>query len=286
MTIRHFKSIILAAITALLTAACATPPITDYSTITVSIEPLRYITQAVTGDKFSVNTLMPKGASPESYQPTPQQIADLSNSLAYIKVGSLGFERTQLDKYTKNMPHLFCINASRRIAPLTHSHGGHEEEDTDPHIWTSPWNLKIMADNICSALAALDTANTHEFVTNFRRFATHMDSLDHAIRQKLSTASSRAFLIYHPALAYFARDYNLQQLSVEQDGKEATAERLAELIEECKKADVKVVFVQKEYAGRTARTIAEEIGARIVEIDPLSYDYEKEMLNIAAALSL
>lgn len=293
MTIKHFGSILLSALAALSITGCGSLPITDYNTITVSIEPLRYVTQAVTGQTFDIETLTPAGASPETYQPTPQQIANMNNSLAYIRVGTLGFERTQLDKITENMPHLLCIDASRHIPPIPHrhlhpSHAKTADGDagSDPHTWTSPRNMKMMADNICEALAALDTTNTRLFVTNFERFASRMDSLDNVIRHKLDAAKSRAFLVYHPALAYFARDYNLKQFSVEEDGKEASAERLAELIEECKAADVKVVFVQKEYAGRTARTIADEIGARIVEINPLAYDYEQEMLKIVTALTL
>lgn len=267
-----------------LLTACAASPEAERPTVTVSIAPLQYATQAVCGEAFHIETLTPAGASPETYQPTPRQIATLSESSAYIRVGTLGFERTQLKKITDNTPHLLCVEASFGIPRLAHSHEGHDHEGGDPHTWMSPANMKIIAANICNTMSAIDTAGRHTFAANLRHFTQRMDSLDTALRTRLANAPSRTFLIYHPALAYFAQAYGLRQLSVQTDGKEPSPEQLAHLIDLCRREQVRTVFVQKEYSGRTARTIAEDIGAEVVEINPLSADWEAEINRIADAL--
>ena len=108
--------------------------------------------------------------------------------------------------------------------------------------------------------------------------------LEAALRRRLRQAPSRTFLIYHPALGYFARTFGLRQLSVEQDGKEASPRRVAELVGQCRRDSVRVVFIQKEYSGETARRIAEATGARVAVINPLSYQWEEELEHIVEEL--
>ncbi len=270
-------------LSSLLLAGCAAPSVED-SGITVTVSPLRYATEAIAGDLYPVTTLTPDGASPETYQPTPQQLSALSESKMYIRIGTLGFERTQTEKIAENMPHLYCVEASQGIAAVLDGHGEHASDGGDPHVWTSPKNMKIIAQNICRALSRIDTAHVRMFNENLARFALRMDSIDHDIREKLSSVSSRTFLIYHPALAYYAKDFGLHQLSIEHDGKEPSAERLSKLIEKCRREKVKVIFIQKEYSDKTARTIAEEIQAKVVVINPLALNWEKEINTITNAL--
>lgn len=78
----------------------------DKPVITVTIEPLRYFTEAIAGDNFNVVSMVPKGSSPETYDPTPQQLVDLAKSKAYFRIGYIGFEQTWMDKLTDNAPHL------------------------------------------------------------------------------------------------------------------------------------------------------------------------------------
>ena len=106
---------------------------------------------------------------------------------------------------------------------------------------------------------------------------------DKEIRCLLQEADS-TFLIYHPALSYFARDYDLKQISIEKDGKEPSPNQLKELIETCRKEKAHVIFVQQEFDKRNAQLIADELGVSVVSINPLSYDWNEEMLHVAKAL--
>ncbi len=284
----HLKAIILTSLLAgfllALAAGCTKQKEAPRPLITVSIEPLRYVTEQLAGDAYDIATLTPEGASPETYQPTPQQVADLTRSRAYIRVGTLGFERTQLEKIAGNVPHLVYVNASKGI-PELRTQSDKASDSGDPHTWTSPHDMKHIARNVCQALCALDTADAQRVGQRMRAFCARMDSLDRVVRQRLESAPCRTFLIYHPALGYYARAFGLRQLSVEQDGKEASPRRIGQLIEECRREGVRVVFIQKEHNGQTARRIAEAIGARVVTINPLSYQWEEELLHITEELS-
>jgi zinc transport system substrate-binding protein len=92
-------------------------------------------------------------------------------------------------------------------------------------------------------------------------------------------------MIYHPALSYFARDYGLHQISIEEGGKEPSPAHLKEIIEVCKTEKVRIVFIQPEFDRRNAEVMAKETGTRIVPINPLSYNWEEEMIKIAKELA-
>ena len=264
-----------------LLCSCVNDYQVDERRLTVSIEPLRYITEAIVGDCYDVTTLTPEGVSPETYMPTPQQMASINNGSAYIFLGALGFEQQHMEKILETCPHLYVINVSENIKLMPHGDGCHASDGADPHIWTSPKNMKMIARNIHKALCHMDTANTTAYTANLNKFHHHLDSVDLVLREQLKDVKSRTFLINHPALGYFASQYGFRQLSVEHDGKEASAERVANLIDQCRKEGVTTVFVQKQNSDRTAKRIAEELGVETVKINPLAYRWDEEIFNIA-----
>ena len=253
----------------------------DERRLTVSIEPLRFITEALVGDCYEVTTLTPEGVSPETYMPTPQQMTSINNGSAYIFLGALGFEQQHMEKILETCPHLYVINVSENIKLMPDGDGCHASDGADPHIWTSPKNMKMIARNIHRALCHMDTANTTAYNKNLEKFHHHLDSVDQVLRTQLKDVKSHTFLINHPALGYFASQYGFRQLSVEHDGKEASAERVANLIDQCRKEGVTTIFVQKQNSDRTAKRIAEELGVETVKINPLAYRWDEEMFNIA-----
>lgn len=275
-----------------LTLASCGEALTGGQRLTVSIEPLRYFVENVAGDKFVVTTLVPTGASPETYELTPQQVVEVSDSRAYFTVGTLGLEKTRLQKLTENAPELVTVNVSDSIPLMTtdetnctDEHHGHLHSDgVDLHTWTSTTSARAIVKRICHALIELDSANAAFYAHRSDSLLAHIDSIDVQIRATLRNLQHRTFLIYHPALGYFARDYGLQQMSVETDGKEPSAERMQQLIHRAQSENVKVVFIQTEHSGRAARRIAEAIGGRVVNISPLDYQWDAQMLHIAKSL--
>ena len=154
----------------------------------------------------------------------------------------------------------------------------------DPHQWMSPRNMQTMTDNLCQALCETDTANAAAYRAAADRYKAHLDSVAAEVARRLSTATCRTFLIHHPALGYFARDFGLRQIAVERNGKEPSPRQLQQIAQMCQAEGVRVVFVSREHSGKTARRIAETIGAKVVEINPLSANIEEEWIKIAEAL--
>lgn len=272
--------------------------------ITVTLEPQRYFTEAIAGDKFTVTSMVPKGASPETYDPVPQQLVSLGDSKAYLRIGYIGFEQAWMDRLMNNTPHIQVFDTSKGIDLILnndtsrHEHSNSDDRYNDtrhqhrhihavePHVWNSTANALVIANNTYKALCALDKENEPYYRHRYDSLSRRIQHTDSLIRQQLSAPeAAKSFMIYHPALSYFARDYGLHQISIEEGGKEPSPAHLKALIDLCKAENVHVIFVQPEFDRRNAETIARQTGTKVVPINPLSYDWETEMLNVAAALA-
>ena len=275
VTISKLARYVVLMVTAGTLFSCSSAKNDNANKITVSIEPLRYLTEQIVGDRFEVVTMVPKGSSPETYEPTARQMADLSESILYIKVGELGFERTWMPRLTSNAPHITVVNSSEGIT----SHIG-----DDPHSWMSARNAIIMAHNIYEAVKRIDVKDSVFFRQRLDSLCSVIHATDKYIRQTTAQAHCKSFIIYHPALTYFASDYGLEQLALEEHGREPSAAELEQIISTARAKGVKTMFVQREFANRNVDIITNTIGARKVEINPLGYDWNKEMRRIAAEI--
>ena len=275
-------------LTLFICCACGhTPQQSEKPVITVTLEPLRYFTEAIAGDCFEVVSMVPKGSSPESYDPTPQQLVNLSKSQAYLRIGYIGFEQAWMKKLEANYPTMKVYDTSKGVELIReegHHHGNHYHEGgVEPHIWNSTQNASVIADNIYAALCELDADHQAEYKKRLDVLKETIRHTDANVRTLLANADS-TFLIYHPALSYFARDYGLHQISIEEGGKEPSPATLKTLIETCRREGAQVIFVQQEFDQRNAQLIADELGIEIVPINPLSHDWAEEMLRVASAL--
>ena len=231
--------------------------------------------------------MVPKGSSPESYDPTPQQLVNLSKSQAYLRIGYIGFEQAWMKKLEANYPTMKVYDTSKGVELIReegHHHGDHYHEGgVEPHIWNSTRNASVIADNIYAALCEMDADHQPEYKQRLDSLKQVIARTDADVRTLLANADS-TFLIYHPALSYFARDYGLHQISIEEGGKEPSPATLKTLIETCRREGAQVIFVQQEFDQRNAQLIADELGIEIVPINPLSHDWAEEMLRVANAL--
>lgn len=259
--------------------------------ITVTIEPQRYFTEAIAGDRFTVVSMVPKGSSPETYDPTPKQLVALGESEAYFRIGHIGFEVTWMERLMKNAPHTQVFDLSKGIEYIHeggYMHGDHlHAGGVDPHTWNSATNAKIIANNIFQALCTLDKDSEAYYLARYDSLVHRIEKTDSIVYNltQQNEEADHAFMIYHPALSYFARDYGLHQICIEEGGKEPSPAHLKELIDISKFEDVHVIFIQPEFDRRNAEIIAKETGTRIVAINPLSYNWEEEMIHIAKSLA-
>jgi len=251
--------------------------------ITVTIEPQRYFAEQLTDTLFRIECMVPAGTSPETYDPAPAQMANLARSKAYFCIGHIGFEEVWLNKLKQNYPQIPFFDNSQGISLITSEHS--HEGGFDPHTWSSPKSARLIVQNMYEALIAVDPANKNRYTANLQHLLEQIDSIDNKITQLLHNSTQKAFIIYHPALTYFARDYGLKQYGIEADGKEPSPEQLKTLMDTAKEKGIKTVFVQQEFDRKNAELVAKETGCRLIVINPLSYDWGTEMLHIAQALS-
>ena len=212
----------------------------------------------------------------------------LSQASGYFSIGYLGFEQTLLDNIKSTNPNLLLFNTSRRIDLIKdeQQHENHVHlQGVDPHIWSSPKSARLIAKNIFDGMMQIDPENGDTYLKNLNILLTEIDKTDSIVTQLLSKASSKKFIIFHPALGYFARDYGLEQLSIEFEGKVPSPRHLQSVIETAKSENIKFVLVQKEFDQEFAEIIAKETGSKIIQIDPLDYNWPEQMISIAKKLS-
>jgi len=243
--------------------------------ITVSIAPYKYFIEAISGDNFTVNVMVPAGSNPHIYEPYPEQLSKLRQSVAYISNGYLGFEITWLDRFYEMNRSMKELNLGNVIDPIVPEHhdGDQHFETADPHYWVSPLCAMKMASSVRDFLTGLDPENREQYEINYKVLIERIQETDLKAKELSSSGGIKPFMIYHPNLAYLARDYGLEEISVEFEGKEPDPSRLVGLIDRAKKDSLRVVLVQREYDTKNARVVADEVGARVIVIDPLSEDW-------------
>lgn len=256
---------------------------TGKTVVAVSILPQAGFVEAIGGGRIEVVVMVPPGASPHTYEVTPDQMTQLSRAKMYAKVGSpVEFELTWMDKLISVNRNMLVVDCSKGIDLIMSQDP--DEPGMDPHIWLSVKNVRIMVQNICDGLVQVDAANKSYYEQNCADYLGKLTGLDNELMADLSDVKNRSFIVFHPAFSYFARDYNLTQIGVEQEGKEPDANYIVRLIKEAKEQDIRVVFVSPEYSTKSAESIAREIGGRVVIIDPLARDFISNMRAIESAI--
>lgn len=255
--------------------------------IVVSILPEKYFVDQIMGDQFKVEVMVPPGASPANYDPTPQQLAQLSRAIIYFKIGYIGFEQSWIPKLETEYPKLPFIDLSIgvELMEISDGHSDHKHNGVEPHIWMSPKNARIIAQNIWKTACDINPQEKELFTKNLDSLLKKIDMLDTQVHDQLTNLSRNSFIIYHPALTYFAHEYGLEQIPVEREGKEPSVQYMRKVIQQAKEKDIRLIFVQKEFNQNEALTLEKEIGGKIVSIDPLTYEWLEQIKYISQQLS-
>jgi zinc transport system substrate-binding protein len=240
------------------------------------------------GRRVNVSVMVGPGHSPATYEPMPRQMAELSRAKLYFRIG-VPFENVWMERITKSSPDMKVIDTCRGIPLMsmrTHDHTGHRSDRhdrglKDPHIWLSLRLTKAVAQNIYEAIVSEDPLHQSFYQVNLESLRRDLDELDAEIVEIVRKAETRKFMVFHPAWGYFARDYGLEQIPIETEGKGPTAKGLASVINEAKEEGIKIIFVQKQFSEKSAETVADAIGGKVIQIDPLARDYLDNMRKIA-----
>jgi len=265
----------------------------DKIIVAVTIVPQAEFLEKIGGDKVEIVLMVPPGASPHTYEPTPQQLEGMNNAVMYAQVGSgVEFELAWMDDLASLNENMLIVDCSNGIELIeTEEHNEHESEDghlhggTDPHIWTSPENVKIMVENIYNGLVEVDPENSEYYEQNKDTYLKELEVLNRNIIASFEGKQNRKFIVYHPAWAYFADEYGLEQVPIEEEGKEPTPTGIANVITLAKENNITVVFASPEYSIASAETIANEIDGKVLLISPLEKSYIENLQNVADAFA-
>jgi zinc transport system substrate-binding protein len=262
-------------------------------TVGVSILPQKYFVERIAGDKASVIVLVGPGHNPATYEPKPRQLAQLEQAALYFQIG-VPFEARWIETFRQINPDLILVPlpSSIPLRPISrevdavadktaHDHGHSHSSLQDPHVWLNPRLVKHIAESIKAAFVTIDSENREHYESRYQRFVGELDELDHAIRQQLAEIKNRKFMVYHPSWGYFADEYKLQQIAIEVEGKQPGAKSLSRLIEQAQQNRVKVIFVQQQFSDRDAKTVADQVGAKLLVVDPLAENYLENLRRVS-----
>ena len=276
-------------------ASCGSPSVKDDErVITVTIPPFAYFVEAVAGDDFKVSVMLPPGADHHIWEPLPAQINALAGSEAFITNGQLGFEQAWMGRFREINPDMKILDLSQNI-DLIELNGAEEEDDhsgheghlhggTDPHYWMSPVSAYVIAEDVKNFLTQLNPGSAQKYAAGLNALQKKIARVDSTLREELAGAPSTTFMIYHPALGYMARDYGLEQISFEDEGKSPSPARMKALIDIARDKGINIIFIQAEYDLRNAESLAGETGAGLVVINPMNKDWPAAVSEVGLGM--
>lgn len=266
-------------ICALLIVGCTTKSDSDKKTIFVTITPMQSIIEEITAGDFDIEVIVPKGASPETFEPTPKQVTSFSDAELIFSTGLIDFEQSLVERISGDAEVVNLSNGIELIAGSC-SHGNHQHKHgVDPHIWTSPRALRTMVTNAHKAIMA-HYPDSMKYTEATGRLLERINKLDSYCATRIKAEGVEAMMIYHPAYTYYARDYGIEQIAIEHDGKEPSLRQTTALIEKAKEHGVKAILRQPQYSEDKVRAIANDAGAEIITTDPLAEDILGEIERV------
>ncbi|HHT93135.1 MAG TPA: zinc ABC transporter solute-binding protein [Clostridiaceae bacterium] len=249
-------------------------------TVAVTIMPQQEFVRAVCGDKVDVVVLVPPGSSPETYEPTSKEIAAFHKSSIYFAIG-MPIEGINILPVAENMKVVKLHEEAAKVYEELYFEG----EERDHHVWLSPKRVKVMVEAIAREMSEIDPENAEIYMTNSEKYLKELEEVDEKIKETLKDLTNRKIMVFHPAFGYFASDYELEMYSLEEEGKEATAKRLEELIDLARRENIKAIFYQSEVDASQSKAFAEEIGGKAIMLEPLAKDYIKNLEKMARLIA-
>ncbi len=253
--------------------------------IVVSIVPEKTFVEAIGGDNVEVSVMVKPGNSPHTYEPKPRQMKQIVFAKIYMAIG-VEFEKIWLPKFKDLNTHLQIIDISKGIKRIPmQEKNAHKASSLDPHVWTTPTNVKIIAKNILKTLVKYDPEHKKEYTQNYKNFVKQINNTHKKIKKLLKPLRGSVFMVFHPSWGYFARRYGLKQLPVQIAGKSPKPKDLIALIKQAREAHVKAVFTQPETPDNMVKILADELKVPVVKISPMAPDWSENLLKLARVIA-
>ena len=256
----------------------------------VSILPEKTFVKAIGGDKINVSLMVQPGAEPENYEPKPSQMKDIVKAQVYFAIG-VEFEKIWIPKFSHQNSKMKIVDLSTSIQKISmptfnDTNKKIDNGAMDPHIWTSPDNIKIIALNILNALCVLDRDNRLYYHKNYQQFIGGVNKIDAQIKEILKdTPKNTKFMVFHPSWGYFAKQYQLDQFPIQVEGKAPKPRELGYIIKKARDENIKAIFTQPEFSDKVARVISKELGIKVIKATPLAADWSQNLINFATSIA-
>ena len=243
-------------------------------TIVASTAPLKWLVEKIAGEDYNVIAIVPPNANHELFEPKPDDLKKLENSKLFFTYNLLGFEK-KIAESLNNSDKVVNVLSSADPALLLKGHDHHEDKDKhdehgeiDPHVWFSLKLMPSAALEIKNKLVQAYPDKKDVFEKNYNAFLEELAKVKEDLDKKMASKTKKAYMIYHPALNYFIKDYNVEEVSVEYEGKEPTAQQIKEIIDEAKEHKITTILVQPQFPKQSIEIISKEIpNAKIVEFN-------------------
>ncbi len=254
--------------------------------VLVSIAPYRFLTEQISGDAVDVQTIIPSGANPHAYEPTSRQVLEIGRGHIWFRIGE-PFENKIISFLEVKNPDLSVHDLREGIDLIESEHTSSHccLDHLDRHIWLSPKLAASQAEMIAHILSERFPEHRAYFKTNLDHLLAELSQLDQDISAMLTPVQHRSLIVSHPAFAYFCRDYNLEQLSVEQEGKDPRPRHLEEMMSKARQKGVEIALALPQYNNKGAQLIAEQLHVPVKMIDPYSANYLETMRKLARLIA-
>ncbi len=259
---------------------------TDRPVVFVSIPPQKFVVEHLAGGQVQVEVMLPPGASPATYEPTPRQMAALTGADLYLQIG-VPFEGPVLGKISTVAPGLEVVDCRQGIQldPMENHDDDHGHGPLDPHIWLDPIRMKTVARTTARVLSEKFPAAAAGIERSLTGLLAAIDATDRRVQARLEPFKGRDLLVFHPAYGYFARRYGLVQRAVESGGKAPSSRQLAEIVDGLHDRNTPAIFVQPQFSQTAARRVADALGCQVVMLDPLAEQYLVNLETMADTIA-
>jgi zinc transport system substrate-binding protein len=239
--------------------------------VVASFYPHYEFARQVAGNRAEVVSLVPTGAEPHDWEPSPQDVVRVRQARVFVYNGA-GYERW-IDRLAEGIgaTGAVVVRATEGIQLLPADLRGERTPVSDPHVWLDPLLAQHEVEAIRAALAKVDPAHETEYTDHARAFTTKLAALDEAYAKGLAQCVRRDLIVSHDAFGYLARRYKL--LVVPLMGLAPAAEpspsQFTSIVRLARRREVKYVFFEPLASSKLAETLAREVGARTLVLNPI-----------------
>jgi len=237
--------------------------------VTTSFYPYYYFTERIGGNKADVTDITPPGGEPHDYEPSSGDIVKIDSSKLLILNGAVESWGSKIQQDLKGTNTQILVAGTGLFSQNVIDENG--INSVDPHIWLSPRLAKIQVSRILNAFINIDPANKNYYTANTNKLLSDLTILDQDYKTGLSSCQKKDIVTSHAAFGYLATDYELTQIPIAglSPDAEPSLKQLADIANFSKVNGIKYIFFESLASPKLSQTIASEVGAQTMVLDPI-----------------